>query len=428
MDMRPGYKRTDVGVIPQDWNVASLGKEIERLDAGVSVNSVDDELRTYAHQQAVLKTSAVSNGRFLPGQSKKIAPRDMGRAKLSPRADSIIISRMNTPDLVGECGYVFADFPELFLPDRLWTTTRRPGSEVNIRWLSYLLSSKVYKARIKEFATGTSGSMKNIAKDSLLAMPVAYPSPAEQRAIAAALSDVDALLEGLDRLIAKKRDLKQAVIQQLLTGQTRLPGFQGEWVMNRLGDTATLKARIGWQGLTTSEYLESGDFLLVTGTEFLRGNIEWGRCHFVDEVRYKQDTNIQLRPRDVLVTKDGTIGKVALVPSLPGPATLNSGVFVIRPLRESFHPEFFYYVLCSRQFSEFLSQLAAGSTISHLYQKDFVSFTYRAPASLDEQAAIADALAEMDAELAALEARREKTRALKQGMMQELLTGRIRLV
>ena len=151
---------------------------------------------------------------------------------------------MNTPDLVGECGYVFADFPNLFLPDRLWMTRNRPGSKACVRWLNYLLSSKHYKNRIKELATGTSGSMKNIAKDSFLAISIPYPTPTEQRAIADALSDVDGLLSGLDRLIAKKRDLKQAAMQQLLTGETRLPGFSGEWAETTLGEvSAFLKGK-----------------------------------------------------------------------------------------------------------------------------------------------------------------------------------------
>lgn len=253
------------------------------------------------------------------------------------------------------------------------------------------------------------------------------PELKEQRAIATALLDVDALLDGLTRLIAKKRDLKQATMQQLLTGETRLPGFSGEWQVKRLGETAVLKARIGWQGLTTAEYLETGDFYLVTGTDFQDGYIDWEHCHYVDESRYNQDKYIQLRPHDVLVTKDGTIGKVALVPCLPGPATLNSGVFVIRPVAEAFHPDFFYYVLCSRVFKEFLDQLCAGSTISHLYQKDFVGFAYKTPPTLEEQTAIATVLSDMDAELAVLEARLTKTRALKRAMMSELLTGKTRL-
>jgi type I restriction enzyme S subunit len=117
-----------------------------------------------------------------------------------------------------------------------------------------------------------------------------------------------------------------------------------------------------------------------------------------------------------------------LVDHLPGPATLNSGVFVIRPKDTAYDPRFFYYVLTSRIFDDFLTRLQAGSTISHLYQKDFVSFSFLAPATLAEQTTIATVLSDMDAELAALEQRRDKTRALKQAMMQELLTGKTRLV
>jgi type I restriction enzyme S subunit len=135
-----------------------------------------------------------------------------------------------------------------------------------------------------------------------------------------------------------------------------------------------------------------------------------------------------LKEHDVLVTKDGTIGKVALIANVPRPATLNSGVFVIRPIADAFYPEFFYYLLYSEVFAAFLDQLSAGSTINHLYQKDFVGFIYKTPPTIEEQAAIAAILFEMDREIATLEGKLAKVRALKQGMMQELLTGRIRLV
>ncbi|GAA5232647.1 hypothetical protein GCM10025795_09790 [Verticiella sediminum] len=239
---------------------------------------------------------------------------------------------------------------------------------------------------------------------------------------------MDALLDGLNRLIAKKRAIKQASMQQLLIGQTRLPGFSGEWVTQKLGNDAILKARIGWQGLTTAEYLDDGDYFLVAGTDFLNGRIDWRNCHFVTQHRYSQDPFIQVRPRDVLVTKDGTIGKVALIDAMEKPAALNSGVFVIRPKADKFVPEFFYFLLASKVFEEFLAQLSAGSTINHLYQKDFVGFAYQIPPTTEEQTAIAEVLSDMDDEITALETRRAKTRALKQAMMQELLTGRTRLV
>ena len=128
------------------------------------------------------------------------------------------------------------------------------------------------------------------------------------------------------------------------------------------------------------------------------------------------------------MTKDGTIGKVAFIKALSKPATLNSGVFVIRPVDHAFLPEFFYYVLLSDYFKIFLSQLSAGSTIHHLYQKDFISFKYFIPKTTEEQKEIAGTLADIDAEIEALGKRLDKYKFIKQGMMQELLTGKIRLI
>ena len=143
--------------------------------------------------------------------------------------------------------------------------------------------------------------------------------------------------------------------------------------------------------------------------------------------RYEQDRNIQLQIGDLLLTKDGTIGKVAYVDWLPAPATLNSGVFVIRPINSCYNSLYFYYVLRSRIFTDFLEKLQAGSTINHLYQKDFLHFSFATPQLL-EQEAIARVLSDIDAEIAALEQRRKKNKDIKQAMMQELLTGKTRLV
>lgn len=298
-------------------------------------------------------------------------------------------------------------------------------SLVDSRYFHYWFSAPQGQATITQSAIQT--GVPHINLGILRSLPLLLPPLAEQVGIASSLSDMDALIGGLDQLIAKKRDIQQAAMQQLLTGQRRLPGFSGEWSPIKMAKHASLKARIGWQALTTGEYLDEGDYYLVTGTDFIDGRVNWSYCNFVDRWRYDQDKNIQLRVSDVLLTKDGTIGKVGYIEKLRTPATLNSGIFVIRPLQESFFPLFLFYILKSKIFDEFLSMITAGSTISHLYQKDFVTFEFLAP-SVVEQATIASILSDMDTELATLEARRDKARQLKQGMMQELLTGRIRLV
>ena len=271
-------------------------------------------------------------------------------------------------------------------------------------------------------------TIKTIGLPYFRQMQIPLPPKSEQEAIAEALSDADALIESLEQLLAKKRLIKQGAMQELLTGKRRLPGFSGGWKTSRLGDTATVKARIGWQGLKTSEYLDDGEYFLVTGTEFSDGYVSWDDCHYVSENRFRQDLNIQLRTSDVLVTKDGTIGKIAIVKELPLPATLNSGVFVIRPIGGAYHPGFFYYLMTSVQFLDFLKKLSAGSTINHLYQKDIVNFQFSAPQTTQEQNEIYEVLSDFDSEILELNLKHTKARAIKQGMMQELLTGRIRLV
>lgn len=199
-----------------------------------------------------------------------------------------------------------------------------------------------------------------------------------------------------------------------------------DWNIQNITKNSTLKARIGWQGLTTDEYLKTGKFFLVTGTDFKNGRIDWENCVYVDEKRYSQDKHIQLKDGDILVTKDGTIGKIAYIDTLKLPATLNSGVFVIRPLGNEYLPLFLFYIFTSSYFLKFLNQLKAGSTINHLYQKDFVEFNFVIP-PLPEQGKISKILSDTDKLIDKLENLITKKKNIKQGAMQELLIGKRRL-
>jgi type I restriction enzyme S subunit len=210
--------RTRLPGFRSDWIPQQLGSVLDRLQAGVSVNSVPDP-----GPYSVLKTSSVSGGEFDPLERKTVAPSDIRRAKVSPRADSLIISRMNTPALVGEVGYVAADWPTVFLPDRLWLATKRRTTSVNMRWLGYVLSSARYREQLREIATGTSGSMKNIARTAFLQLSVPFPRIEEQAAISSTLADLDRDLGNCRARLVKANDIKQGIMQQLLTGRTRLP-------------------------------------------------------------------------------------------------------------------------------------------------------------------------------------------------------------
>lgn len=316
-----------------------------------------------------------------------------------------------------------AEFPALCSAD-MYPLKPKPGVDG-----SFIVNTLLGED-FTSFAVGVSmrSGIPKINRTELAEYRLAVPPSGEQERIGATLADTDALIRSLERLIVKKRDLKRGLMHELLTGRTRLPSFAGDWTTLRVAAVSHLKARIGWQGLTTEEYRASGSHRLVGGTDFSHGRVNWNSTPYVDKWRYDQDPNIQLRLGDVLITKDGTIGKVALVDHLPGPTTLNSGVFVLRPKQGAYDPTFLFCMLRSRAFDEFVAGLSAGSTINHLYQKDLVTLEFQVPPRIEEQAAIAKVILDVDAELTALDRRLLSACNIKQGMMQQLLSGRTRLV
>ncbi len=290
----------------------------------------------------------------------------------------------------------------------------------------YYWFSKNFYAEVAKYTAKS--SVDSVRRQMIAGMVISLPSAEEQEKIVGILSDVDTLITDLQKLIRKKKDIRQGTMQMLVTGKMRLDGFDGEWVKINLSKNSKLKARIGWQGLTTAEYLDEGYSYLITGTDFKDGQIDWNGCHYVDYNRYEQDPNIQVSNGDLLLTKDGTIGKVAYVADLTRPATLNSGVFLVKPITDAYTAHFMFYVLESSVFKDFLQQLSAGSTINHLYQKDLVKFDLYVPPTKEEQEAIAAILFDMDSDIHKLEAKLEKYQKVKQGMMEELLTGKVRLM
>ena len=408
-NIKNGYKQTEIGVIPEDWQNKKL-EEICHLSK-IRLNPVTSSNNFKCVE---LEHLSQGTGRLLGyiDSSEQLSQKtffkkgDVLFGKLRPYLKKFLF-----PTFDGVCS------------SEIWVLNSI--NNIESKWLYYLIQTdKVLEAANQSTGTKMPRAEWNIVGNVSIPIP---PTKAEQSAIAIALSDTDSLITGLEQLIAKKRAIKQGAMEELLTGKRRLPGFSGEWEELNMEENSILKARIGWQGLTTVEYLTIGDYYLITGTDFCNGKINWTSCCYVNENRYKQDKNIQLQINDILLTKDGTIGKVGYVNFLPGPATLNSGVFVIRPKNNSYYPRFFYYILMSGIFDDFLVKLKAGSTISHLYQKDFVNFTFMVP-KIEEQTAIAEILSDMDTEIESLELKLEKYKKIKQGMMQELLTGRTRLI
>jgi type I restriction enzyme S subunit len=312
---------------------------------------------------------------------------------------------INQVGLIGEGSsysrYIISNKQMKFTPD---------ANRADSLFLYYLFSGPALQRLIVDQSIGSSVPGFNLGQ--LRTIRLRIPPLPEQRAIAGALSDVDGLIRGLDKLIAKKRDLKQAAMQQLLTGKLRLPGFTGEWEVKRLG--SLLKFQVGFPFSSTFFDQKNPGVRLIKNRD-LKSDDQifhyWG----------EYEKTYLVFDGDVLVGMDGDF-----MPCIwrKGPALLNQRVGRILPSL-GMDRTFAYYFLI-----EPLKAIEIGTsstTVKHLSHGDIEDIEQPVP-SFDEQTIIAAVLSDMDAEIAALEDRRDKTRDLKQGMMQELLTGRIRLV
>lgn len=256
--------------------------------------------------------------------------------------------------------------------------------------------------RLERFDAAT--SVPTLNRNNLVGIPIKLPSLPEQRAIAAALSDVDALIGALDQLIAKKRDLKQAAMQQLLTGKTRLPGFSGEWNVARIDELASIK----------------------TGAKNTQDRIDDGEYPFFVRSQEVERINTYSYDGEAVLTAGDGVGTGKVFHYINGRFDVHQRVYRIAEFSDRLHGRYFFYQFSTRFYDRIMS-MTAKSSVDSVRMEMIAGMQIPLP-SPEEQTAIATVLSDMDAEIAALEQRRDKTRALKQGMMQELLTGRTRLV
>lgn len=328
--------------------------------------------------------------------------------------DTLVIGR------VGEkCGNVNITSTKSWVSDNALIVI--PKARYNVEYLSYLLEF----LNLNDYANRNAQPV--ISGQIIYAIEAPYEDDEEhQEEIARTLSQFDSYIDDLAELIEKKKGIRDGALEDLITKKTRLDGYADDWTPVTFNQVIIPKARIGWQGLKKHEYLRSGYSYLIGGTDFSNGTVNLDNIAYVTKERYDMDTNIQVSENDVLVTKDGTIGKVAIVPELNKPATLNSGVFVFRT-NSRLVPAFLFRVLQSSVFREFIDTLSAGSTIKHLYQKDLKNFEFEIPVDTKEQEAIAAVLTAMDEEIRDLETEREKIIQIREGAMDDLLTGRVRL-
>ena len=364
-----GYKQTEVGVIPEDWDAVRIDQHAVIKTGGKNTqDKIEDGLFPFFVRSQQLERI---NSYSYDGEAVLTAGDGVGTGK--------VFHYINGKFDVHQRVYRISEF----------------SSELDGRYFFYQFSSHFYD-RIMSLTAKS--SVDSVRMEMIAGMQIALPPQAEQQAIATALSDVDALLEELDRLIAKKRDMKQAAMQQLLTGETRLPGFEGEWEARRIGDVLEVRHGRSQKEVETKD----GEYpIYASGGEIGRAN-----------------TYLYSKP-SVLIGRKGTID----APRYCDQPFWTVDTLFYTELLDRNSAKFMYYKFCMipwRNYNE-------ASGVPSLSARTIENIEIVLPTH-EEQEAIAAVLSDMDTEIQALEQRRSKTAKLKQGMMQELLTGRTRLV
>lgn len=421
MEVKPGYRQTEVGVIPEEWEVCQVREK------GQVVTGKALAVNGFGPQRPYLRTKNVFDGRIDISDVLTMPMTDDQFAHFQLWRGDVLLNEGQSLELVGRCAIYQEEYPEpcAIQNQLLRFRARRGVSEVFASHLFRYCQQIGVFARIALQTT----SMAHLGGSRFEKLCLAWPkSETEQCAIAAALSDVDALLDALDRFIAKKRDLKKAAIQQLLTGQTRLPNFHDEWEVKRLGELGSTYG--GLTGKTKADFGE-GSARYITFMNIMSNVVI--DCGTFEQVQVSP-TESQTRAMKGDLFFNGSsetpeeVAMCAVLLNEVHDVYLNSFCFGFR-FREDAEANglFLAYYFRSKEGRELMKSLAQGSTRYNLSKLALLKSPIRLP-SLPEQTAIAEVLTDMDVEIAALEQRLAKTRALKQAMMQELLTGKTRLV
>jgi type I restriction enzyme S subunit len=393
--VRPGYKQTEVGVIPEDWEVGKLPDYLSFFNGK-------------AHEQHISTSGkyTVVNSKFISseGEVAKQSTENFCPAK----RDDILMVMSDLPNgkALAKCFVVDAD-------DRYAVNQRicilRPKGVDPIFFRHQLNRNPYFLA----FDDGV--SQTHLLNRVFQNCPVFAPSLPEQRAIAAALSDVDAALAGVLGVIAKKQDLKQAAMQTLLTGQTRLPGFSGDWVVRQLGEVV---------GIRNQKVNTLGADIAAFCIELEQIGQNSGRIESYLDARDRQTSKYIFKAGDVLFGRLRPYLRKYWSADREG--VCSTEIWPLVPLGANIVPSYLFQTVQTDSFIE-----AANSSYgTHMPRCDWGALKLHelsVPPSLTEQTAIAAVLSDMDAEIAALTAQADKTRLLKQAMMQDLLTGRVRL-
>ncbi len=410
MEVKLGYRQTEVGVIPEDWKPTTIGDLASKVGSGVTPRGGSNNYSEYG--RPFIRSQNVGWGTLLLNDLVYIDDdTHSGFSATELRQNDVLLNI--TGASIGRSAIADARLAGGNVNQHV-CIIRTDAREVTSRFINYFLLSGLGQQQIDSFQAGGNREGLNFGQIRSIKLPLP-PTKAEQEAIAEALSDADAHIESLEQLIAKRRQLKQGAMQELLTGKKRLPGFNGEWEVKRLGEVAhPRKERIDPRRAGSQEFcIELEHF--EQGTGCLVGYTATSEGSSLKSV-FQED--------DVLFGKLRAYLRKYWLASRQG--VCSTEIWVLVAKHSLLIPQYLFQLVKVDRFIE----TASSAYGTHMPRSDWnvvKNYEVRLP-TLPEQEAIATILTDMDAAIAALEAKLAKARQLKQGMMQELLTGRIRLV
>lgn len=412
-------KTTSIGQIPEDWEVKSLsqigifskGKGVTRANAqsgdipcvryGEIYTSHNDYIRTfYSH----------------------ISPEIAATATKLKKGDILFAGSGETKEEIGKAVAFLGDEEAYAGGDIIILS---PNERSSSKYLGYVLNAAT--AVNQKASMGQGDAVVHIHAKELGDVVIPFPKLEEQKKIADALSGVDDMIGKLDEAVAKKRQIKEGLMQQLLTGKTRLPGFCGEWVEMRFDDFISRFAT-GLNPRSNFRLNVDASNYYITIKDFADGVLYFDHCDKVSDDAIKRiNERSDLRTGDVLFSSIGRVGDAYVIEETPTNWNINESVFSLRPNPTIVDSHFLYYLIKSTDAQAKFQESITGTTLRSIKMGHLKEIVCCFPSNIEEQKAIANALKNIDADIISSETMRDKYRLIKQGMMQELLTGKTRL-
>jgi len=350
---------------------------------------------------------------FDADECKPVIPGDLHRVAESPRRRHIIVSRSNSPSLVGASALVPKDYPELFLSDKLWQIKFHAERLTSPEWLAQLLASPLVRYRLSQLATGTSNSMKNISKDDFLSLTILIPPLPVQERIAEAFTLWDRAISSAERLIAAKQKLRKGLMHQLLTGNRRFPGFSEPWREVALGEVTTESSRRnnGELDRTTVRAVTNSVGMIPMREQTIAESL--GRYKIIEPRAFAYN------PMRI------NVGSLCMWTG-DSPALVSPDYVVFACNEGQLDANYFDYLRQTHRWAHYMTAGGNGSVRIRIYYADLAGLRFVIP-PYPEQVRIGRFLGNMDRELDLLRAQLAALKTQKRGLMQQLLTGKVRV-